>query len=102
MSRIRPATTSLLFTRFMVPSSVAAREPQILLVTPTTKPGAPDGHPGRRNLETSQDPADGAQEGGRFSRNAAMPSAASAEANSFWDSSVVRANAADRSIPGIV
>ncbi len=100
---MRPATTSLLFTRIMVPSSVAAREPQNLLVTPTTKLDARDGHrAGEIPERICQDPADGAQDGGRFSRNAAMPSAASAEANSFWDSSVVRANAAPRSIPPIV
>ena len=38
--------------------------------------------------------AGGAQDGGRFSRKAAIPSAASAEANSAWDTSVVRAKAA--------
>ena len=43
-----------------------------------------------------------AQDGSRFSRNAAIPSAASAEANSAWDTSVVRVNAASLSIPGIV
>src|ERR1700722_10974397 len=50
-----------------------------------------------------QDPlGGGAQDGRRFSRNAAIPSAASAEANSAWDTSVVRVNAASLSIPGIV
>jgi hypothetical protein len=102
MSLIRPATTSLLFTRIMVPSSVAAREPQNLLVTPTTNPGDRDGHPAEEIWKEFQDPAGGAHEGSRFSRKAATPSAASAEANSFWDSSVVRVNAAPRSIPGIV
>jgi len=50
----------------------------------------------------AHDWAGGAHEGGRFSRKAAIPSAASAEANSDWDSSLVRVNAALRSIPGIV
>ena len=47
-------------------------------------------------------PGGGAQDGSRFSRNAAIPSAASAEANSAWETSVARVNAASRSIPGIV
>ena len=58
-----------------------------------------------RTTELSQSlfaSAGGAQDGSRFSRNAAMPSAASAEANSAWETSVVRVNAAARSIPGIV
>ena len=47
-------------------------------------------------------PGGGAQDGSRFSLNAAIPSAASAEVNSAWETSVVRVNASSRAIPGIL
>src|SRR5262249_20902854 len=85
-----------------------------IVVTPTTKPGGRDGHlgqkfpwPARRRSGHCQRAGQGAlgggaQDGRRFSRNAAIPSAASAEANSAWETSVARVNAASRFIPGIV
>jgi hypothetical protein len=100
-----------------VSSSIMARErPGIVLSPPRRNPAGEMDTSGKKfsGRETAQvrrmpaaragqdAPGGGAQDGSRFSRNAAIPSAASAEPNSARETSVARVNAASRSIPGIV
>jgi len=107
---IRSATIAQLKFGFMVSSSIMARQRPGIVGHPHDETQRPRWTPAQRfsvpngALATGRQdaPGGGAQDGSRFSRNAAIPSAASAEANSAWETSVARVNAGSRSIPGIV